>query len=1244
MADNSNPTVSINAQSASELLAARIAAISEEADQSSAPSAFAQSVAADPFGGVPLLSEQTPTRSGEQLPTRESFEQTYLQSLINTGQSEAVASILNASPKQQEAQLAGAYQAEIARLQSSPLQVSPVENALVPSSQYSQHFLEPERGLSRLPGFAEELLGDKGEDFLQQSLSARLSGQSLTENRHALTQRFTRISDDISPSGIGASPGDDVLPDPLDLGYGDDNYAQRRTLSPDSFAVSRGPSGFQKIGSGARRLMGRAGENMREDFADPSGYGKLNYGYALQQLGHEGGELYEKTNSGNYLTPEQSEAANAGLLPGIGAVAGTLIGSMVAPGVGSWVGGMIGAGVGSAAQGIVGANEERAQSVRETGNIFGTETGASTAAIKEFTEALSHASAATKEVQAAFTTLSGAGPGVGGGTLPGVEFMSGALGERYNPALSGLTHALSSDPVLRSLQPALGASGGNFGGGMAGAQQLGDIATAEAFSGDWQASGDAATLAEGSLTNTQYAADMNRHSSAFTFGGAVRLLNPIGQLTHPFQNAQDIQALERLWTGQDDQYIPGAEAEKARIAKDRAEAYGLYADGASAEEVAKTGVGLAGSRLAIAENQGATDAQLSGVAQGLYSAVAASVPKLTQEAAGIDGYLDAHPNMDAATRLKMQKTRDGVLTEAYGMEQEQSQTVKALFGRSLETEESGFSLGETRATYSGQSITARAGIYQDQERFLTGVADNPGPLSPAERNAVRQNVIGMQRGFQQGALAEEESGFGLSITRGMLSGRTAASLEGDYDRQASHLQSFAESPLSLLSRAERSGLEENADQMRYGAKLATFTQALSRDDAGIEQSALGVTQAKNFGTPSEVYSAQSSEIDSLTGKMRELTHQLSAGGLSADDFTAKMRQRTEVESQAAQVMAQRRDDRLNAGDSLASSQMGIDTAGLSHAVRTGGAGAADYDTLSRDYAQTFAADQARIDAFKPGDPRRQAAQAKLAGDRASSREYEDSLEAASPFSARVRTESIRGDTALDSARQAFDRDMKNPYQDGNPNNSPFTAGRKVEGLIDASLARNDRNEAAETAYRAGLQGKKGADGKPLWDDLSEEKYVGDQARFQQRRDNLLGERADIEEKRRTGLIEMLPEMIAGSPGQGRLSGILPTSGQAAYYNPNQFISGTFGPLSRSDTYDGQHHTPQAGGSVGAFLAAGFSEAGGAGAMHGDSGAAILAELKRLNANIERGSMSTGRTPFIPQRGNLNAYRADGLFP
>lgn len=1304
MPEDLDLTAKISTGSTEELLAARLATISQEASQSSAPSEFAETARADPFGGVPLFSEQSPTRFGEQsppqtslpsqspFPTRESFDQTYLQSLINTGQSETVASIINASPKQQEAQLASAYQAEIARLQAAPIQLpapqnalaqyaenaphqnSPGQNALALSSQprsYLQsaidqadtdtRFREPDNGLpglSRLPSFADELRGDPGEDFLQMSLSSRLAGQSLTEDRQALAQRFTEdrpalaqrftsLGNDIVRSGARSSfggagagyPEDDVLPDPLDLGYGDADYAQRRTLTEDSFSVKRGPSGFQRMASGAQKLMARAGENMREDFADPTGYGKLNYGYGLQQLGGEAGQLYEKTNSGNYLTPEEHETAAAGLLPGLGAIAGVAIGSMIAPGVGSWVGGMIGGGAGSAAQGVIGANEERAQASRQIGDEFTVALGEATSKLRDFSSQAEATGAPLKELQQVLGAAGSVAP-LGRDAIAGAGAMTNALGE-YAPAnYASVAHQLK-DPLVFGLAAEMGQNGRLSRSGY---QSLGYKAAIEGDAEGLQQDNLAAersTLAD----NPAYQAAQKRMRDAenplgiaadvltLPFGGSARLGIRAGNGLAGYRASQDLE-----------ENNPGDPTAKARAALFQEfgqirEDEGLNQALGSEAEAARTGIGLRGGSAAdIAAGSAPVRASLQTQEGDIGKALTALRGQLVNPAIDhklLDPYLNSQIADQSAKLLDAENKDAGLAREDYLAP--------------IAEQGAAFSLQASRATYSGQSAPSRAGLYRAQEDFLTGYADNPGPLSPTERSGLRQSVLEMQRGFQQEALGEEEAGFGLAETRGRLSGRSAASLESDYDRQATHLQNFAESPSSLLSSTERSGLEENALSMRYGAKMATYTQALNTDDARIGEAALGVTQAKLNGTAGEVYSAQTSEIDSLTGKMRELTHQLSAGGLSADDFTARMRQRTEAEGQAAQVMAQRRDDRLNAGDSLASSQFGIDTAGLPHAVRTGGAGAADYGTLNRDFATTFAADQARINEFKPDDPRHRAAEAKLAGDRAGSREYEDSLVNSSPFSARIRTEGIEEGGRLDSARHAFERDRKNPFQDGDPENSPFTAYRKVEGLIDTSLARNNKLAASETSYRAGLQGKKGADGKPLWDDLSEEKYAGDMDHLRQGRESLLDERADIEEKRRNGIVEMLPEMIAGSPGAGRLTGIMLTPGMSAAYNSSPLINGSFGKPDPRGIESGEHHTAQAGGQVGEFLKASGIDPSSAlsGATSGDHGAAILAELKRLNTTMERLSQmragSTGRTPVFSSANTngVSPYAANG---
>lgn len=620
----------------------------------------------------------------------------------------------------------------------------------------------------------------------------------------------------------------------------------------DSFADVAARYGVDTgaLGQKVRGIGSKALANMSEDWADESGYGKLNYAMAAAQLGQEGGRYYEATNSGKYLTPEEQTTASAGMLPGVMGMAGVAIGSMIAPGAGSWVGGLVGTGLGAGAQGIIGATEERAQSVRETTDVYGTQTGATSDALKEFTEALRTTSAATKEVQAAFTTMAAAGPGMGAGTLAGTEFLSGALGERYNPALSGLTHALSSDPLMRGVLPALNASGGNLP-----TAQLGNIAVAEAFAGNWDASNDAATLAEGSLTDPRYSADMNRHKDLFSVGGAIRMFNPIGALTHPVQNTQDMMAQARLWMGLDPQYLDGADEARAGITRERTEAYSAYTSAASAQEVAKTGVGQAGARMEIAQDIGGSAAQMSSLAGQLAASARSSEPALNAAADKASAFIQAHPDLDPATRLKLQTGADASRTQALQDEAAADKATRSAYEGTLQETTSAFDLSVMQATLSGQSALSQRGLVNTQAAFLAGVvADPTSPLGPAEKSKIAAQRLQLFAQNDEQQVGNLESDFGLEDRTAELSGATARQRQGGFTKLAGSLSALADD--SHLSYDERQKLRREALELPYQAQLNVFHEDEQRQAVQLTTDRAGVDRGEVLGTPMDAYRAR----------------------------------------------------------------------------------------------------------------------------------------------------------------------------------------------------------------------------------------------------------------------------------------------------------------------------------------------------------------------------------------------------
>lgn len=590
----------------------------------------------------------------------------------------------------------------------------------------------------------------------------------------------------------------------------------------------------------AKGLRGLA-QNMREDFAEP--FGALNYGFAISQLGQEGGQYYAHVNNGSYVTPEENTSAAAGLLGGVGAIAGTAIGSMLAPGVGSWVGGMIGGGAGSAAAGLIGANEQREQSIRQTSEMVGTLTGSDASAVREFTEALRGGTAAVKEVGQAFTTLTNAGPGVNTtASLAGAQFMSNALGERFNPALSGIEQAIGNDPILRGLQPMLGATGGKLT-----PQQYGDLAVTEAFSGDFAASNNALTLQQGSLS-TQY--DRDKH-----FVDEFSQANPFIQAAYPTKVRAMNEARARMEHEAPD---AAAGATLAQTVQERDAAFGLYVGSASSQETARAGIGLAETRLSLVQASGGGSADMAAQQASIRAMVTSSTPALQAEAVGIGQYLSAHPDMNPQMRLALQRTQDDDLAAPEKLALLAKQTDRAVFDEQRREREGEYSLTQsgfqstlTRGRLSGQtnaelqgsedaSLAAQRG-YADQQR--TDAANTM--VTPAQRsamlasaNALDTNALTEVYNFREAGYAQNLGRIGLQSDHAALS-VTNAQIGGgpqeNYQAAGQVVAAFQAKIGELTNELQRGGLtvEDRTAKEREmtGARAAAERAEDSRNQA-----------------------------------------------------------------------------------------------------------------------------------------------------------------------------------------------------------------------------------------------------------------------------------------------------------------------------------------------------------------------------------------------------------------------------
>lgn len=515
--------------------------------------------------------------------------------------------------------------------------------------------------------------------------------------------------------------------------------------------------------------LGRA----RANFSDPRSRHSIAFGVGFSAMAiGQGVSSMARLDAGQHVTPEQRESAEvSAFAPGLGGLVGTVAGTAIGGPAGGMVGQFAGQAVGQIGASVFGAEMERSQSIRETGETFGTSTAASTEEIKRFTEALQASGAAVREVQTAFTTLAQAGPGIGANTASGAEFMSGALGERFNPMLSSVASGLSRDPILNTLTPQLTASGGKLAPG-----DFAGLSVAFAAQGNWEGSQQALVGMEGSLTNPDYARDKGIMDAYNKEGFWERTKN---YWAHADITDKQDAAQARL--DDSDPYHPGeqplspsAQAARKKATQERDEVFGLYTGAASAEAQAKTGFGLAGARMALAQAQGAGDDQLDALAGNIYSAAAANAPKLRADAAGLDKYLDAHKDLSPAARLSIENSRDSEESQAF---QEDVGAAQARRGRvlgRLDTEKASYSAGNLRDTLNGVSAS---GQQAGDDRYAVGLihtARTAPSLSPADRDKLESE--GREDRYQTdlGVFQERMRGAGI-----VESGAKASILEAE---------------------------------------------------------------------------------------------------------------------------------------------------------------------------------------------------------------------------------------------------------------------------------------------------------------------------------------------------------------------------------------------------------------------------------------------------------------------------------
>lgn len=477
-------------------------------------------------------------------------------------------------------------------------------------------------------------------------------------------------------------------------------------------------------------------------------------------------------------------------------------------------------------------------------------------------------------------------------------------------------------------------------------------------------------------------------------------------------------------------------------------------------------------------------------------------------------------------------------------------------------------LADVARLRADQALPVNAGRRDELEARIADAQARADGYSVTDAQRRRQNF--------QGEIGEEQSNFALADTQGVLGGRSAADLLYDRERQASFLEGTALDPRNPLRPSERADMQERAARYRYNARVSVYDERLGQDDVAIGRAGAEVGRQRAFGSAASTDAAMGRQVEAFQAKIAELNQEIQSGTLTVSDRIQKEKELTQTQQQAVQAEAQRRDERVRNAQAFAGDDFDIATAGQGRQIRRGGSASVDRGAVDKVWQGRLDADQYAISQYASGSRERKDAEARLARDRADFDEDNDRLNVYTP-DVRTRMGDTAGDLALSKAEHAFRRASEAPYTDAG--GDPFTRANDLLGQLGRSEKRLTDDFGKETAQRARLI-KSGR-----WNDLAEEGYQDDLARNDERIEGLKDRRADIEHDRLEALFGALPEMIAGSPGRGLGSALIPTAALSARFAPNAGV-GNWG---RTATWWG---TPGAsGGSPYGHAGAGGTDGG-----------------------------------------------------
>lgn len=847
---------------------------------------------------------------------------------------------------------------------------------------------------------------------------------------------------------------------------------------------------------------------------------KFSLGYGMMQLGEESGHLYEQENSGQYLTPEQRTSASAGLLPGVGGIAGAAIGMAFGN---PMIGGMAGAGIGSAVQGIVTGNEGRGQATREAAERLAAAMGEAASSVSTLRTQIEATGTPIQQFTQALGSAGSVGT-FGPGTVAGIGALASAFGE-YGQEDFSVMAQYSSGPLRHGLG-ALVSSGAIDATGI---QSMGFDA---AENGDFTGLKTLQQTASRALVKNdpayQAAAKTLTDATNSQFGlGAAPVAVARWARSHGLPVHNDLTAA--MDTEDERQSALSGSGDPAVAAQNLL--INQFADLQSAQIVANSGIKVAQSGIGLALARGGSAAQIGTASEALYSSLA-----------------DARASTQSEIALYQADLADPLRSQ--GREPE----LKA-------------KIADATARMTGFDVAAAT---QRRDVFKTG-------------------------------LGEEEAKFGTFVDRATLSGRSAASMQSGYNRQEEFLSGVAADPRNRLDPTERAGIEDSALRMRYRAAQQLYGEENAELDVTRAGRSAATSYAATYGSPLDAYNAGMAGLQSDRDQIAQNSSELTRGNLTNLQKLGLTRQNVGLESDLATRPEQLRVAAYDAEGGILSSQQAESRAQLSRNVAIYGSSAYTPAMLGLD--QDAVTHFAGAESGSPfGSPQRARygqeradAQARLTDDGYQSQTYRET--------ASQRTQ----DTVVE---HSFERAMRAPYLEGGAESSPFTRGQALLGNLRGRLG-----EAEGSLSRSS-------------DPLAREQNT---AIVEGLKDRI----SDIEMERRRGFLAALPEEIAGSPGRGATSGIIPTAGQSSFFAASPFITGSFGAPPHGLISEGAGPAATPGGVAGRMIASqGGMPAGGEGAVL----AGLLGQIRDL---LQRGVMPGGRSAVVPSPAgfsqNTNLY-------